>query len=123
MEILWTTTNGKAATASLPYNVEEFASVIGIEATAELCLHLGGSLVYLPRISRPNSLLRSVISEEQVLALSDALFPGVIRIPIANSFLARFYRSQGLNLQQIARRIRIDARSVRRVLNVRSYTD
>lgn len=118
MEITWTRSDGEIATTKVPAHVEVFAEVIGLDATAELCVSLGGAVIYLPCSStRPNGLLRSVLQENQILALSRALSPGSIRIPLANQFLARYYRSQNNTFQSIARKIRIDERSVRRILN------
>jgi hypothetical protein len=69
--------------------------VIGLDATAELFVKLGGAVIHLPCSStRPDGHLRSVLKEEQILALARALSPGGIRIPLANQFLARYYRVQ-----------------------------
>jgi hypothetical protein len=126
MEQVWQDSFGKESRAPIEARIIPFVEAIGIDATADLFQHLGGSEVYLPRgtsSTQSLTLLGMAIGQAKARELGRSLGYGRITIPVGSKFLARYLRGKGFGVAEIARRIRKSEDAVRRsYLNV-STTD
>lgn len=116
--ITWLSTSNTWETGAVGPVVMPFVEVIGQDLTARMLTKLGGSAVYFPRkVTNSTSLLASVVGVPAAKALGAALGTGTIRLPIGNLFLCRYYRAQGMPVEEIARTIRLSDTHVRRNLD------
>ena len=88
-----------------------------MEKAAELFVKRGGSQSYLPKQPRAGALCDLVgLDGTRRLGEETGLAGSAIKIPVANSFLVAFFKSQGLSIEEIARRVRQDSATVRKTL-------
>lgn len=114
MEIRWPNTSGPDGYGKVPPSIAKIIEVIGEKQCAKLMLEFGGSQIYLvagPR-SRQSKVCRAM-GVEAIIALGDELQTFEMRVPIGNKYLARYFRREGLSVQEIACRLRISTPAVR----------
>ncbi|MCV9966352.1 hypothetical protein OIU34_31245 [Pararhizobium sp. BT-229] len=120
MKITWKNIDGTEHSERIEAALRPYVDCIGIDLAAKLFQALGGSNVYIPGHSdnnRSHSLVR-VIGAEAVQALATTFRDAgrTVRLPLANVFLARYFRSQDLTTNEIARVIRVSDVAVRAAL-------
>ncbi len=110
--IEWTDANGTCRSAEVSHLVPPIVEAIGIDATAELLLSVGGSQVYIS-VRSNGGLVEQAIGEAAANALGRALGYGSLRLPTARPFLAKVLRGRGLGTAEIARTLHTSDTSVR----------
>lgn len=111
MEIRWHNTSGPGGYGKVPLTI---AKIIGEEKCVKLMLEYGGSnisVVVGPRAK--DSQICKAIGIDAARALGDELQAHTMRVPIGNRYLARYFRREGVSVQEIARRLRISTPAVR----------
>lgn len=124
MKIAWPDSNGHMVTGRIDASLWPYVEVLGLDAAARLFLHFGGSYVYFPG-KESNCGTRSGVATKLAAALGPQALSRVqelpnagssVRIPLAQTFLARYLRSRGRNINQIAARLRKTDVTVRTLL-------
>ncbi|WP_370269213.1 helix-turn-helix domain-containing protein [Nioella sp.] len=99
-----------------PAHVEPYVRILGHEGAVAFILEFGGSEVYFPM--KPAVAARApaaaLIGAESVMALGMAGVPR--RVPTAKPWLARVFRTEGLRVPEIARKLHATDVSVRKWL-------
>lgn len=91
-------------------------SVLGEEGFVRFCQALGGTRVYVPYRHRDDSDIVAAIGREAAEALSKALAPATIRVPLARRERALYFRAvEGLSNAGIARRLGITESGVNKL--------
>jgi hypothetical protein len=97
-------------------NLASIVAAIGKDKAADLCLTLGGTIVYLGQDPAAETLVGRAIGSEAAAALARALGPGQHRVPTARRFIAGQLKARQLTVRQIARTLHADEWTVRRWL-------
>lgn len=100
-----------------PAHLEPFVRVLGVEGAIEFLMAFGGAeLVY--SLSPRNSRLVEVIGLEaaRTLAEEDARRGLPRRVPLGKPWVAQVWKSKGLSVAEIARRMHVSDVAVRRWL-------
>lgn len=100
----------------IPASIAPIVAVLGRERTVELLLAHGGTVVYLAARPTAHSPVAAVVGAEAAAALSLALGPGYLRIPLGKPFIAADLLKRGWPIRRIARHLRADEGRVRRWL-------
>lgn len=118
MMLHWKDHSGKARSGQVCAHVLPFVEIIGLDATARMLQAIGGSPINIPS-SRPRaaSKLSEAIGPQNARKLGERLHGGTIKMPIGNTFLCRYYRSNGMAVCAIARLVRQTDATVRRHLS------
>lgn len=104
---------------ALPPVLEQVAAVIGEEGALQLAAELGGTKVYVARAPGPNSLLARAIGLDAAQRLGAVHGTEYLDVPGAKQHLVAWLDARGEPVQAIARRLKINERSVRRILHRR----
>ena len=103
------------ASDELPGVLAEIEAVAGRDAALSLALAHGGEDIYIAaRGAQARDLAATVGGTAAWAAIVGRLGGEIVRIPLARRVLVRHLAGQGLNTVQIARRLRITRRTVRR---------
>jgi len=95
---------------------ERFVCCIGLEKAIDLFRHFGGANLNLYENPR-NSRLLQILGKEACEKLFCELGGGCLgRLPLANEFLTKYYATNGVSGQEIARVLRVNCETVRRHL-------
>ena len=105
-----------ARSNSVPANIAPYVNVLGVDDAVKLFLELGGCTVYLSGDPREGSLVTNVIGTQNAAALAKQLGGGHIKIPLARKWTAQALLAGGKGVAEIARTIRADESTVRRML-------
>jgi len=101
--------------AQPPAHVARYVRVLGVEKTVDFLLTFGGAELYLPRNPTSRSELVKKFGITAARALGEAAelgdFPA--RIPIGKKWIAMVWRSKGLPVAEIARKLHTTDKTVR----------
>ncbi|CAN7257179.1 hypothetical protein [Brucella pseudogrignonensis] len=99
----------------VPANLAPFINTLGFDKGIEFLLRFGGATMYLPKKpqSSGRSMASSLLTAEEIIALSKALDLDYLRIPVAKKFIATYLRSQNVSVSEIARKLHMTDVTVR----------
>lgn len=98
-----------------PAHAAPWVNVLGEDASVEVFLALGGSLIDLAYTPR-SSALSEIVGIDLAAALGQALGSGKIKVPLAKPWIAQVLFQRGETQQAIARRLHVDVGTVARQL-------
>ncbi|GAA0311592.1 MULTISPECIES: helix-turn-helix domain-containing protein [Rhodovulum] len=117
-------TRAPASTDGLPESLIDVAETLGLRVALRLIEVCGGQEVKFPKSPPPDHPIIKALGEEDGFALCRFLGGGMIYVPHARARAVRHQvgalEGQGLSRAQIARRLGISQRHVRRVANGRT---
>ncbi|WPY94698.1 sigma factor-like helix-turn-helix DNA-binding protein [Limimaricola variabilis] len=99
-----------------PAHVEPYVRVLGLEGAIEFLLTFGGAQLYLPHTPQGRSKLAQVVGIEKAARLAEVSDRLPRRVPTAKPWIATVWRSQGLPVDEIARRLHMSDVTVRKWL-------
>ncbi len=100
----------------VPAHLENYVETLGDHLAADFFLAFGGSEIYLSQKPTMNSMVVKVIGTEKTAELAKVIHNGHVKVPVARSWLAEYFLSQGWSIAKIARTVRADTATVRRWL-------
>lgn len=110
----WTDHLGNHRTGKIPSNIQRLVDLIGLSATVDLMLAVGGSSISFPRSNpKPDNRVLQAIGMDATRVLIAEYWGGSQRIPVNGRFLARNLRGRGLSVQEIARQLRRADKTIR----------
>lgn len=102
----------------IPTRIRPYYEALGVDDAVRFFLQLGGSEIFLPKNgSSDRSLAATIVGAEKVLALSEALGSGYVKVPLASRWIAEVLFMRGDSVSKIARTVRSDTATVRRWLD------
>jgi hypothetical protein len=104
-------------TLHLPALLLEIAQVIGEDAACQLAAELGGTRVYVAKTPTEGSLLVDAIGADAARRLAVHYGGEHLLVPNAKQQLVAWLNRRGCSNQEIARRLHMNERSVRRILD------
>ncbi len=105
------------AALTVPAHVQPYVEVLGLELTVALLLECGGAPLYLPDTrGLDDSRIVQVLGKDRALALGRHFGRGLVKVPLAKSFIAAYYLSQNVPVVEIARLLHVDRSTVQRWL-------
>lgn len=104
-----------------PVQIAPIVDVLGIDGTVDFLLEFGGAELSFSRNPRETSQLVQLVGLENAreLGVVAAILPD--RIPLQKRWLTAVLHSKGLSINQIARKLRIQDKTVRAYLNGLGY--
>jgi hypothetical protein len=99
-----------------PANIEPYVRVLGIDGAIEFLLTFGGAELYLAKDPKGRSKLAGLVGIDKAAALAQAAEYLPRRVPVAKPWIALVWKSKGLPVAEIARRLHTTDVSVRRWL-------
>ncbi|WP_433848575.1 hypothetical protein [Brucella pseudogrignonensis] len=98
----------------VPANLEPFINTLGFDKGIEFLLRFGGAAMYLPKKPQDGrSMASSLLTPDEIIALSKAIDRDYLRIPVAKKFIAVYLRSRNVSVGEIARRLHMTDVTVR----------
>lgn len=88
-----------------PANIAPYIDVLGVDGTIDFLLEFGGAELYLAANPKGRSRLAKKIGVEKAAQLAAAAEYFPRRVPTAKPFIAAVWRSRGLPVAEIARRL------------------
>lgn len=101
----------------VPAHVRPYVDALGLQLAARFLMEFGGSVGYLSVNPRQDAEIARFLGRDMTIALARSVGEGPVAFPTARPFLAKVLRDNGLNNQQIARRLSVTYRTVRSWLN------
>lgn len=99
-----------------PAHVARFVEILGPALAVRFLLRFGGAVLYLPRDPKGRSEAEKLIGSERLAELGRRLDANQVDVPIANRWLVPALAAEGMGRAEIARTVRLTARSVGRRL-------
>jgi hypothetical protein len=96
----------------LPQSLRPIINAIGEQKALELVSALGGTVVYVPRSPRGNTLLVRAIGLQAAKRLGREFGGGHLELPLAGKAVAVWLKGKGLSNAEIARIQRCSTRTV-----------
>ncbi|WP_322895197.1 MULTISPECIES: helix-turn-helix domain-containing protein [unclassified Yoonia] len=96
-----------------PAQVSPYVHVLGVDQAIEFLMTFGGSELYLSPNPRGNSRLCQLVGQDKAAALGRACAGMPKRIPTSKPWIAKVWRSKGLPVAEIARRLHVSDVAVR----------
>ncbi|MDX8354335.1 helix-turn-helix domain-containing protein [Cognatiyoonia sp. IB215182] len=96
--------------------VEPFVRVLGVDLAIEFLLTFGGAQLTISRNPRPHSRLVKLVGIDKTIALAEACEHLPSRIPTAKPWIAAVWKSRGVPIDEIARRLHTSDVTVRTML-------
>ncbi len=96
--------------------VEPFVRAVGADLTVELLLTFGGAELYFAKNASVRSSVAKVVGPDGVRALEQQVSAGMLRVPLANGWIANYLHEREVPIQEIARRLRTSDVTVRKYL-------
>lgn len=93
--------------------VEIFVEVLGEDLAIEFLMKFGGAMLSLSQKPRESSELVQLVGIENAIALGERADRIPARIPMAKPYIASVWRTKGLPVQEIARKLRASDVAVR----------
>lgn len=103
----------------LPGILGEISDIIGAEAACRLALELGGTRVYVARTPTEVSPIAAIVGLEAARRLAEVWGGDYLAVPNAKRALVCWLHLSGESTSQIARRLKVNERTVRRILTER----
>lgn len=100
-----------------PANVAPYVRALGPEKAVRLLLAFGGAPAYFSANPQARSRLVQCVGTDGVRALEKEFGNRPGRIPLAKRWIALYLRSEGVSVQEIARRLHTSDFTVRRYVN------
>lgn len=98
----------------VPANLAPFINTLGFDKGIEFLLRFGGGAMYLPKKPQDGrSMASSLLTAEEIIALSQAIDRDYLRIPVGKKFIAQYLRSQNVSVGEIARRLHMTDVTIR----------
>ena len=106
------------ADADLPGVLDEIADIAGRDAALDLAATFGGSTLHVPAPGRVHRhALCHVLGDERARQVAERFQGEQVYIPQARRASVLRLRSQGLSRREIAKRLGVSDRTVRRILS------
>ncbi len=102
----------------VPAGYRAIADAAGDDAACKLCLELGGTWIDIPQKSEGTKLER-IVGADAAALIVERIGPGRLELPLANKTLACALNEQGMEVMNIAKRLRTQRRTVQRWLQPR----
>lgn len=99
-----------------PAHIQPYVDAFGLHQTITFLLHFGGAELYIAGRPGAGSELVRVVGQEAAERLAARADRLPARVPTAKPWLAEAMKSQGLPVEQIARRLHVSNVAVRRWL-------
>ncbi len=106
---------GKVRSVLRP-EVVELADTLGLDVAMDLVERLGGIPTYVPHAVTPDCTICASIPEALAHELSKTYAGEYLKLPLSRQALIFWLTMKGLSAMAIAKRLRIDTRSVHRVI-------
>lgn len=102
----------------VPANLEPFINTLGFDKGIEFLLRFGGAAMYLPKKpqSGGRSMASSLLTADEIIALSKAIDREHLRIPVAKKFIVAYLHGRGVSVGEIARKLHMTDVTVRKYL-------
>ena len=100
----------------VPAHVKPYAEVLGIAGAVHFLLQFGGAQIRLTENPRRRSQVAGSIGRDKAIALANRIDAEHVRVPLAKPFIARFLKSEGLGIADIARKLHVSDVTVRSYL-------
>lgn len=98
----------------VPANLAPFINTLGFDKGIEFLLRFGGSAMYFPKKPQDGrSLASSLLTVDEIIALSQAIDRDYLRVPVGKKFIAQYLRSQNVSVGEIARRLHMTDVTIR----------
>lgn len=98
----------------IPANLVPFINTLGIDKGIEFILRFGGSAMYFPKKPQDGrSMASSLLTAEEIIALSQAVDRDYLRVPVGKKFIAQYLHSQNVSVGEIARRLHMTDVTIR----------
>lgn len=98
----------------VPANLAPFINTLGFDKGIEFLLRFGGSAMYLPKKPQDGrSMASSLLTADEIIALSQAIDRDYLRIPVGKKFIAVYLHSRGISIGEIARRLHMTDVTIR----------
>lgn len=94
-----------------PAHIAPYVHVLGPELAVRFLLSFGGAELYLAANPKGRSRVAGLVGVEKAAALAGEFLPR--RVPTAKPWIATVWRSQGLPVAEIARRLHVSDVTVR----------
>jgi hypothetical protein len=104
-----------------PVQIAPFVEVLGIDGAVAFLLEFGGAELTFSRNPRETSQLCQLVGLDSARALGVAAACLPTRIPLEKRWLAAVLKSKGLSNAAIARKLRVQDKTVRNYLNGTGY--
>lgn len=102
--------------ARLTPELQRLADTVGLEAVLLLLAARGGTNVYIPHRSKSDTELCRLVGEEAAARFSDTMPGTYLKLPACKQALVMYWTEKGLSRMEVARELRLDQRSVHRIL-------
>ncbi|NCM96130.1 MAG: helix-turn-helix domain-containing protein [Rhodobacterales bacterium] len=96
-----------------PAHVAPYVDVLGVDGAVEFLLAFGGAELYLATSPKGRSRLAQLVGVEKAAELAHAAEHLPRRVPTAKPWIAQVFKSRGLSVAEIARRLHVSDVSVR----------
>ena len=96
-----------------PAHIEPYVRVLGPEGAIEFLLEFGGAELYLAAAPKGRSRLAQAVGREKAAELAKASEQLPRRVPLAKPWIASVWRTKGLAVAEIARRLHVSDVTVR----------
>jgi len=97
-----------------PSQLLPYLEVLGPDTAVDFLLAFGGSPVYLAAKPTLRSDVARLIGVDKARKLAREIGPGHVRVPLCKPWLAHRFRQGGMSVVAIARKLHVDATTVRR---------
>jgi DNA-binding transcriptional regulator YiaG len=99
-----------------PVQIAPFVEVLGVDGTVDFLLAFGGAELAFSKSPRETSKLSQHVGHDKAKLLGVAAARLPTRIPLQKRWIAQVLDAQGLSRADIARRMRVQDKTVRRYL-------
>lgn len=96
-----------------PAHIAPYVRVLGVDGAIEFLLAFGGGELYLSTRPQAGSRLSQMIGQDKAAALAAAIDAMTVRVPVAKPWIASVWRSRGLPVAEIARKLHVTDVTVR----------
>ncbi|WP_245164997.1 helix-turn-helix domain containing protein [Stappia sp. 28M-7] len=102
------------AMPDVPANLAGYIDALGVDGAIQFFCEFGGSYIYLPEVPTGRSQTARAMGADAIASLARSLGPGYYKVPLAKRWVAQAMFARGDTLNEIARKVRADAATVRR---------